>query len=144
MNDTPVKWTSQRQKTVETSTCGSELVSARVTMELILEHRNTLRMMRVEPDGPGLMLGDNNSVVLNCTMPNSMLKKKHAACNCHRVWKAIASGAVSFVHIPSTMNCADILTKPLSGSLFMNSVKPLLFCTPRVEKTHQTVLQKAQ
>ena len=85
LNNTPVKWISQRQKTVETSTYGSELVSARVTTELILEYRNTLRMMGVEPDEPGLLLGDNNSIVLNCTMPNSVLKKKDAVCNYHRV-----------------------------------------------------------
>ena len=133
LNNTPVKWISQRQKTVETSTYGSELVAARIATELILEYRNTLRMMGVEPDGPGLLLGDNNSVVLNCTMPNSVLKKKHAACNYHRVREAIASGAVSFAHIPSEMNYADILTKPLTGSPYMNLVKLLLFRAPKVQ-----------
>ena len=86
-------------------------------------------MMGVEPDGPDLMLGDNNSVVLNYTMPNSILKKKHAACNYHRVREAIPGGAVAFSHIPSKMNYSDILTKPLSGSTFMNLVKTLLFRT---------------
>ena len=69
----------------EETTHGSELVSAQVVTELTLEHKNNLRMMGVEPDGPSLLLGDNDSVVLNCTMPHSVLKKKHAACNCHRV-----------------------------------------------------------
>ena len=133
LNNTPVKWISQHQKTVETSTCGSELVSARVATELILEHGNTLRMMGVEPDGPGLMLGDNNGAVLNCTMANSVLKKKHAVCNYHCVCEAITSGAVAFAHIPSTSNFADVLTKPLSGSAHMNLVKPLLFRTPKME-----------
>ena len=130
LNNTPVKWISQRQKTVETSTYGSELVAARIATELILEYRNNLRMMGVEPDGPGLMLGDNNSVVLNCTMPNSVLKKKHAACNYHRVREAIASGAVAFAHIPSTMNYADVLTKPLGGIAFQELVRPILFRSP--------------
>ena len=76
LNNTPVKWISQRQKTVETSTYESELVAAKVAPELILEYRYTLRMLGVEPDDPSLFLGDNNSVVLNCTMPNSVLKKK--------------------------------------------------------------------
>ena len=130
LNNTPVKWISQRQKTVETSTYGSELVAARIATELILEYRNNLRMMGVEPDGPGLMLGDNNSVVLNCTMPNSVLKKKHAACNYHRVREAIAGGAVAFAHIPSTMNYADVLTKPLGGIPFQEVVRPILFRSP--------------
>ena len=37
LNNTPVKWISQRQKTVEISTCRLELVSARISTELILE-----------------------------------------------------------------------------------------------------------
>ena len=91
-------------------------------------------MMGVELNGPGLMLGDNNSVVLNCTMPNSILKKKHAACNYHRVREAITGGAVILAHIPSDYNYADILTKPLSGLPFMNLVRPLLFRTPKEEQ----------
>ena len=38
INNTPVKWNSKRQKTVETSTYGSELVSVKVATELILEY----------------------------------------------------------------------------------------------------------
>jgi hypothetical protein len=133
LNNTPVKWISQRQKTVETSTYGSELVAAKTATELILEYRNSLRLMGVEPDGPAMMLGDNNSVVLNCTMPNSVLKKKHAACSYHRVREAIAGGIFKFSHIPSNINYADILTKPVLGDLFKKLVKQLLFCVPKEE-----------
>ena len=127
LNNTPVKWISQRQKTVETSTYGSEQVAAKVATELILEYRYTLRMLGVEPDGPALLLGDNNSVVLNCTMPNSVLKKKHAACSYHRVREAIAAGIMKFTHIPSEYNYADILTKLIAEIMFRQLVRPLLF-----------------
>ena len=118
---------------METSTYGSELVAAKLATEIILEYRNTLRMMGVEPDGPALMLGDNNSVILNCTIPNSVLKKKHAACSYHRVQKAIAAKVMCFSHIPSNMNYADILTKPITGEIFRKLVKPLLFRVPKEE-----------
>ena len=36
LNNTPVKWISKHQKTVETSTYGSELVAGKVATELIL------------------------------------------------------------------------------------------------------------
>ena len=78
-----MRWISKRQKTVETSTCRSELVAARIATELILEYRHNLRMLGVEIEGPALMLGDNKSVILNTSVPLSMLKKKHAACNYH-------------------------------------------------------------
>ena len=38
VNNTPVKWVSKRQKTVKTSTYGSELVAARIATKLILEY----------------------------------------------------------------------------------------------------------
>jgi hypothetical protein len=39
LNNTPIIWISKRQKTMETSKYGSELVASRVAMELILEFR---------------------------------------------------------------------------------------------------------
>ena len=130
LNNTPVKWISKRQKTVETSTYGSELVASKVATELIMEYRYSLRMMGVELDGPALLLGDNNSVILNCTMPSSVLKKKHNACAYHRVREAIACGIMKFSHIPSEMNCADCLMKALPRNQFQTLVHPLLFRKP--------------
>ena len=134
LNNTPVRWISKRQKTVETSTYGSELVAARIATDLIIEYRYSLRMMGCEPDGPALLLGDNNSVVLNCAMPNSVLKKKCSACAYHCVRKAITGGMMKFTHIPSEMNYADILTKPVPGPQFRDLVKPLLFRVPTDEE----------
>ena len=98
-----------------------------------MEYRYILRSMGAEPDGPAMMLGDNNSVVLNCTMPSSVLKKKHSACSYHRIREAIAGKIIKFAHIPSEMNYADILTKPLSGQAYYRLVKPLLFRVPRCD-----------
>ena len=61
------------------------------------------------------LLGDNMSVVINTTLPSSALKKKHQACNYHRVQEAIASGYILFGHIDTKSNLADICTKPLHG-----------------------------
>ena len=43
---------SQRQKTVKTSTHGSELALNRLTVELIMKHKNKERNTDLEPDGP--------------------------------------------------------------------------------------------
>jgi hypothetical protein len=42
-----------------------------------------LRSLGVELDGSILMLGDNMSVVLNSSVPSSVLKKKHNAIAYH-------------------------------------------------------------
>ena len=81
VNNTPVKWISKRQKTIETSTYGSEMVAGQIATELVVEYRNTLRLLGVPIDGPALMLGDNQSIVLSTTVPSSILKKK-AQCDC--------------------------------------------------------------
>src|SRR5210317_302932 len=73
VNQTLVRYVSKRQRTVETSSYGSELVAARMATELAMEYRYSLRMLGVEVDGPCRMFGDNNSVILNTTLPSSML-----------------------------------------------------------------------
>jgi hypothetical protein len=127
VNNTPIRWYSKRQKTVETSTYGSELVVARIATDTIIKIRYILRMLGVPVDGPALLLGDNSSVVLNTLVPSSVLKKKHHACSYHRIQEAVAGGIMKFVHIPGTTNYADVLSKPLSNEAFHNLVKPLLF-----------------
>jgi hypothetical protein len=91
LNNTHIRWISKRQKTVETSTYGSEMVASRVATELILEIRYIIRSLGVTLDGPALMLGDNMSLFLHTIVPSSVLKKKHNAIAYHRVSEAIAA-----------------------------------------------------
>jgi hypothetical protein len=128
LNNTPIRWISKRQKTVETSTYGSELVASSVATELILEIRYMLRSLGVSLDGPALMLGDNMSEVLNNTVPSSVLNKKHNAIAHHRVSEAIAARIMRFAYIKSKENVNDVLTKPLSNDKFHYLMKRWLFC----------------
>jgi hypothetical protein len=85
LNGTPVKWYSKRQSTVESSTYGSEIVAGRITVEFAIEMRYKLRMLGVPIEGSSILYGDNNSMILNTTVPSSMLKKKHNSIAYHRV-----------------------------------------------------------
>ena len=98
-----------------------------------------LCMMRGIPvDRPSLMLGDNNSVVLNTSVPSAVLKKKHHACAYHQVCKAISGRIVNFVHIHSETNFVDMLSKPLANDLFHTLVKPLLFHIPKARREQES------
>ena len=130
LNNTPLVWISRRQKTVESSTYGSELVAARVAIDLIIEMRYKLRMLGVKLEKETMLVGDNMSVILNTTIPSSSLKKKHLACSYHRVREAIAGGFVLFGHILSERNLADIGTKPLGSLAFHRLIDPYLFRIP--------------
>ena len=100
INNTPMRWISKCQKTVETSTHGSELVATQIAIDLIIEMQHNLRSLGVPLDGPALLPGDNQSVVLNTTVPSSILKKKHNAVAYHHIGEAIVCGITRFVHIP--------------------------------------------
>jgi hypothetical protein len=134
LNNTPSIWISKRQKTVETSTYGSELVISRIAMELILEIRYMLRSLRLALDGPRLMLGYNMSVVLNTSVPSSVLKKSHNAIVYHQVREAIASRIMRFSYIKGEKNVSDVLTKPLSNEKFHYLMKMWLFRVPETNK----------
>jgi hypothetical protein len=109
LNNIPIRWISKRQKAVETSTYGSELVASRIAMELIIEIRYMLRSLGVTLDGPALMLGDNMSVFLNTTVPSSVLKKNYNAIAYHRVREAIATRIMRFGYMKSDENVSDVL-----------------------------------
>ncbi len=143
INSMPVKWVSKRQKTVETSTYGSEMVAGRVAVEGIIEIRYKLRMLGVPVEEPTLMLGDNMSVILNTTVPSSQLKKKNCACAYHKIRECIAAKIVRFCHIESSQNIADILTKPLHNDPFLYLVKMHLFRVPPGWKKEDTTDQNS-
>jgi hypothetical protein len=129
VNLTPSKWYSKRQNTVETSTYGSELVAARIAIEMIIEYRNKLRMMGFRLDQPAVLYVDNEAVVKNTTLPSSSLKKKHNAIAYHKIREAVAAGIVKVAHVRSKENRADILTKALSPQDHYNMTKDILFST---------------
>jgi hypothetical protein len=96
--------------------------------------RYMLRSLGVALDGLALMLGDNMSVVLNSTVPSSVLKKKHNAIANHRVREAIATRIMRFAYILSEENVSDVLTKPLSNEKFHYLMKRWLFLVPEKNK----------
>jgi hypothetical protein len=119
----------------KTSTYGAELVAASIATNMIIEMRYVLRMVRIAINGPSLLLDNNNSVVLNTSVPLSVLKKKHHACTYIWVSEAIAGGIMQFVHIMGSTNYADVLsTKPLPNDVFHGLIKPLLFHVPKLER----------
>jgi hypothetical protein len=106
-------------------------VASRIATELIIELRFMLRSLGVDLEGPALMLGDNMSVVLNTSVPSSVLKKKHNAIAYHCVGKAIAAKVLRFAYLRSEENASDILTKPLCNEKFQYLAKKWLFRTPQ-------------
>lgn len=130
VNNTPVSWVSKCHKRVESSTYGSEMVASRIAVEMIISIRYFLCMLGVNLEPSSLLGGDNMTVVLNTTIPSSALKKKHLACNYHKVRESIAAGFIKYGHIRSEDNLADLLTKSFSRSVFEKLCSQYIFRRP--------------
>ena len=70
-------------------------------------------MLGVPIKGLAMLFGDNQSVIVNCSLSTSTLKKKHNAITYHWVREAVAVGVINLVYVASRDNVADIMTKPL-------------------------------
>jgi hypothetical protein len=93
VENAPIIWFSKRQNTVESSSFGSEFVALRAVKDMVVAIRYKLRMFGVPIDGPVNMFCDNNGVVKNTTIPESMLAKKHNAINYHAIREAVGSSS---------------------------------------------------
>ena len=92
INGAPVIWCSERQNTVESSTFGSEFIAMRIARDMIVSLRCKLRMFGVPIEGPANVFCDNEGVVKNTSIPQSVLNKKHLSIACHAVGEAAAAG----------------------------------------------------
>ena len=94
VNNSPIIWYSKRQKTVESSSFGSEFIVLRISTEMIEGLRYKIRMFGVPIDGPTDVFFDNQSVVTNVSIPSSVLNNKHNAICYHKVREAHTAGTI--------------------------------------------------
>ena len=127
LNCAPITWYSKGQNTVESSTFSSEFVAMRILVDLIESMRYKLRMFGIPLDGPANVFCDNNSVVINSTIPTSTLKKKHNSIAYHQVREAVAANTLQIAKVQSNENLADLLTKCLPGQLLRTLIQKILW-----------------
>ena len=113
VQNSPILWLSRRQNTVETSTFGSEFVALRTARDMIMAMRYKLRMFGIPLNGPAQVFCDNQGVVKNTSIPESVLTKKHNAINYHAVREAAAAGVLQVHKEDTQTNLADLFTKVL-------------------------------
>ena len=127
LNGTPISWHTKKQGTVETAKYGSEFAAARVAIQQIAGLRLTLQYLGVPIERTAYLFGDNESVVKSGSIPHSQLNKRHHALAYHYTREAVASGMVTFNHIPGVINPADILSKHWSHAAIYPTLRPIMF-----------------
>ena len=126
---TPVFIFSKRQGAIETSTYGAEFCAMCTAVEEIQSIRYMLRSLGVKVTLASLVCGDNLGVIQNCTVSESLLKKKHVAIAYHMSrgpqHQSAASGIVHPIKVSGKNNFADILTKAVTGTVFWSILERL-------------------
>jgi hypothetical protein len=84
-------------------------------VELIAGLRYKLQMMGVPLDGPAHVCVDNQSVVSNTTMPESVLKKKSNSIAFHLSREAVAGRWIKVGKEHTNTTLADMFTKSQAG-----------------------------
>jgi hypothetical protein len=127
LNCAPIYWSSKKQTSVESSSFGSEFVAMKQCCEYLRGLRYKLRMMGIPCDAPAYILGDNQSVLANTTVPDSTLKKKSQSICYHYVREGAARDEWRTSYVNTHSNESDLLTKLLpSGDKRKGFVRNLL------------------
>jgi len=108
-----IYWSSKKQTSVETSSFGSEFMAMKTATEYVRGLRYKLRMMGIPVKGPTLIFGDNQSVLVNSSVPDSVLKKKNNSIAYHHVREGCARDEWRIAYVKTDDNPVDLLTKPL-------------------------------
>ncbi len=126
VGSTPVLWQSKRQGCIATSTYCAEFVSMRSAVEEAISIRYMLRCLGVPITKPTNLYGDNFGVIQSAEIPEGELKKKHIAISYHYVREAITAKIVNARWCRSHENFADVCTKALGTTVFMDLVTDLM------------------
>ena len=72
-------------------------------------------MMGISVDHPSFISGDNKSVLVNSSVPTSVLQKKSSSISYHFVREGVAAKEWMVIYISTHDNIADLFTKPVPG-----------------------------
>ena len=99
----------------------------RIATEQIRVSRYKLRSFGIPINEPTFVFGDNRSVLKNCTIPESTMKKKSNAIAYHYVRESAAMDEIIHGYIHTSENAADILAKSLSGITRRKHVESIIY-----------------
>ena len=113
LNNAPIYWYSKKQNICETSLFDSKFIAKKQCYEYVKRLRFKLRMMGIPVNNPTFIFGDNQSVLWNTSVPDSVLNKKTPAVAYNYVREGVSMNTWRTSYIKTANNPSDILTKCL-------------------------------
>ncbi|WVZ90344.1 hypothetical protein U9M48_036653 [Paspalum notatum var. saurae] len=120
LGDNLVSWSSKRQHTVSRSSVEAEYRAVANGVAEASWLRQLLQELHHPPPRTTLVYCDNVSAVYLSSNPVQHQRTKHIEIDLHFVRERVATGAVRVLHIPTSSQFADLFTKGLPSSIFMD------------------------
>ncbi|KAG8489820.1 hypothetical protein CXB51_017861 [Gossypium anomalum] len=137
---TPISWCSKKQPVVSRSTVEAEYRSLAAATSDVTWLISLLAKLKVNSVDLPTIWCDNSSAVAVAANPVLHSKFKHVEIDLFFVCEKVASGDLIVGEVPACDQVADILTKPLSASLF-SRFRHLLRVLPLEEAGYSKVIK---
>lgn len=113
-----ISWSSKRQPTISRSSSEAEYKGVANTVAELSWLRNLMLELQCLILNASIVYCDNISSVYLATNPVKHQRTKHIELDIHFVREKVAIGEIKVIHVPSSLQYADIFTKGLPTSLF--------------------------
>lgn len=113
-----ISWMSKKQATVALSTAEAEYVALSTATQEAVWLRRLLMDLKVLPEGPTVLMGDNQGSIAIARNPISHARTKHIDIRYHYIREALEDGEIDLCYCPTDEMTADLLTKPLPKGQF--------------------------
>ncbi|KAJ9553280.1 hypothetical protein OSB04_017325 [Centaurea solstitialis] len=135
LGDNLVSWSSKRQHVVSRSSAEAEYRGIANVVAETAWLRNLLLELCCPLSRATVVFCDNVSAMYLASNPVQHQRTKHVEIDLHFVRERVAIGHVRVLHVPSAYQYADIFTKGLPSSLFLDFRDSLNIRVPPVQTT---------
>lgn len=119
----PVLFKAKKQATVALSSAEAEYMAVAVTVQEVLWARQLLTEMTVKIHSATTVLVDNKAAISMATNSGYTPRAKHIDLRVHFVRDHVQKQTIKFEHVPSKLQLADYMTKPLPTPQFIALVR---------------------
>lgn len=119
LGDSLISWSSKRQNTVSRSSAEAEYRAVANAVAEVTWLRQLLQELHVPLSRTTLVYCDNISTVYMSSNPVQHQRTKHIEIDLHFVRERVALGEIRVLQVPTSSQYADIFTKGLPTSVFM-------------------------
>jgi hypothetical protein len=118
VNNCAISWSSRKQCAVATSSCEAEYYATSDCAKDILWTRNLLEELKFPQATPSVLMCDNKSTIRASINDVAHSLLKHVALKHHFIKEQVENNIITLEWVPTALQQADILTKPLGPLIY--------------------------